>query len=105
VISASMELSAESRVVLDLAKIVFRLCGRGSRVSRKTVCWVHLLATVLGAEGFVGGLVVRRCRLRWVIRRLLVDGWWGGCECVEGLRNPKARNQLVFSSALDKREP
>lgn len=36
--SASMELSAESCVVVDLAKTVFRLCGRGTRVSRETDC-------------------------------------------------------------------
>jgi hypothetical protein len=42
--SASMELSAESRVSLDPAKIVFRLCGRGSRVSRKSVYRGHLLS-------------------------------------------------------------
>lgn len=35
-----MELSAESRVVLDLARYEFRLCGRGSRVSRKTLVGV-----------------------------------------------------------------
>ena len=42
--SASMELSAKSRVSLDPAKIVFRLCGRGSRVSRKTIYRGHLLS-------------------------------------------------------------
>lgn len=101
-----MELSAESRVVVDLAKIVFRLCGRGARVSRKTLWWeVTFGRRRLDAEGCVSGLITRRGRLRWVIQRLFVDEWWGRSECVEGFRNPKARNELVFSSALDKREP
>jgi hypothetical protein len=101
-----MELSAASRVVLDLAKIVFRLCGRGARVSRKTgLLGVTFCMRRREAEGCVSGLITRRGRLRWVIHRLFVDEWWGGYECVGGFRNRKARNQLVFSSALDKREP
>jgi hypothetical protein len=54
----------------------------------------------LDAEVCVGGLIIRRCRLRWVIHGLLVDEWWGGRECVEGFRNPRPATNLRFQARL-----
>lgn len=42
----------------------------------------------------------RSCRLRWVIRRLCVDEWRGGCECVEDSEIRRPATNLCFQARL-----